>query len=138
LRGTATGDGEFSVLTVAVFLCASCSATWRVLPAFLARCLWRTWAVVEGTLSGTRPPDEPEVPLRTQQRWRARLAQAARVPMQVLAVSGSEELRKVAQAVGLEGSRQALLEGYAAAFGRGRMSGLAALLHRLTAGIRLI
>jgi hypothetical protein len=41
-------DGEaVPVVSVVVFLCAACGATWRVLPAFLARCLWRTWDVVE-------------------------------------------------------------------------------------------
>ena len=27
--------------------CASCGAVWRTLPLFLARWLWRSWAVVE-------------------------------------------------------------------------------------------
>lgn len=138
-RGTAAGTGGFAVVTVVVFLCARCSATWRVLPAFLARCLWRTWAVVAAVLFGLRRPDEPEVPRRTRQRWRARLAQAARVPMQVLATSGDATLRGVAQRVGLDGCRQTLADGYAAVFaGAALLAPLAELLHRLRPGIRLM
>ena len=89
MRGSATADGGLGTVTVMVFLCASCLATWRVLPAFLTRCLWRAWAVVERVVAGTRRADEPRVPERTQRRWLARLAQTARVPGQVLATSGS-------------------------------------------------
>ena len=83
--GSAMADG--GSVTVMVFLCASCLATWRVLPAFLARCLWRAWAVVERVVTGTRRADDPRGPERTQRRWLARLAQTARVPRQVLATS---------------------------------------------------
>jgi hypothetical protein len=97
-------------VTVMVFLCVSCLATWRVLPAFLTRCLWRAWAVavVEGVVAGTWRSDEPPVPGRTQRRWRGRLAQTARVPGQVLATSGSAALRGVVQGLGLDGDRRAL------------------------------
>ena len=67
-------------MTVVVFLCAECSASWRVLPAFLARCLWRTWDVVEAALF--EGAQKVSVPARTVQRWRARLMQAARAPTQ--------------------------------------------------------
>lgn len=137
-RGTAASSGGLAVVTVVVFLCADCTATWRVLPAFLARCLWRSWAVVEAALFGRRRPNEPQVPLRTRQRWRARLAQAARVPAQVLATSGEATLRAVAQRVGLDGCRQALVDGYALAFAGAALASLAELLHRLTPGIRLM
>jgi len=132
--------GGFTVVTVVVFLCAKCSATWRVLPAFLARCLWRTWAVVAGAVGfSRRRADEPEVPERTRQRWRGRLAQAARVPMQVLAASGNATLRALAQKAGLEGCRQALVNSYSTAFvGAAPLAALAELLHRLSQGIRLM
>jgi hypothetical protein len=131
------GDGGVAVLTVMVFLCARCLATWRVLPAFLARCLWRSWVVVEGVLNGTRPPEAPEVPARTVQRWHARLAQAARAAAQALAASGDPTLRAVAQSVGLEASRGALVKAYAEATAS-RLASLAALLHRLSPGLRLM
>lgn len=137
-RGMVTSDGGLSVISVAVFLCARCSATWRVVPAFLARCLWRTWAAVEKAVLEREEPGEAEVPPRTKQRWRARLAQAARAPVQSLATSGEGMLRAVAQAAGLDGSRERLVDAYAATFAGAALTTLAALLHRLSPGIRLI
>ena len=138
-RGTAASSGGFAVVTVVVFLCARCSATWRVLPAFLARCLWRTWAVVAAVVFGQRRPDEPVVPRRTRQRWRARLGQAAGAATQVLACSGDATLRAVAQRVGLEACRHELVAAFAAVFaGAVPLSSLAELLHRLAPGIRLM
>lgn len=106
-----------------------------MLPAFLARCLWRTWEVVEGALF----KGEGQVPARTAQRWRARLAQAARAPTQALATSSDATLREVAQRVGLDASRQALVHAYAAAISSTVMlAPLAVLLHRLSPGLRLV
>ena len=134
------GASGIFIVSVVVFLCAKCSATWRVLPAFLARCLWRTWAVVAAVLCfAQRSAAEPEVPRRTRQRWRARLAQTARVPMQLLASAGDATLRDVAQRVGLEGCRQTLAKSYAIAFASAvPLASLAVLLHRLSPGIRLM
>jgi hypothetical protein len=136
----ARGGAGLAVVSVVIFLCAKCSATWRVLPAFLARCLWRTWPVVAAVFRfAPRPAAEPEVPRRTRQRWRARLAQTARVPMQLLASSGDATLRGVAQRVGLEGSRQTLVNSFATAFAAAvPLASLAVLLHRLSPGIRLM
>ncbi len=131
----ARGAGH-AVVTVVVFLCAKCSATWRVLPAFLARCLWRPWAVVEAAL-GTI--ERATVPARTVQRWHSRLAQAALVATQAMATSGDPTLRAVAQGLGLDASRAALVEAYAAAIGTtSLLAPLAALLHRLSPGLRLM
>lgn len=132
----ALGPGSAVVVTVVVFLCAKCFATWRVLPAFLARCLWRTWDVVEAALSdGGRP----QVPERTVQRWQARLAQTALAATQALATSGAPMLRAVAQRVGLEASRGALVKAYATATASpSLLAPLAALLHRLSPGLRLM
>ncbi len=124
------------VVTVVIFLCAECSATWRVLPAFLARCLWRTWEVVEAALESERAMP---VPRRTVQRWHARLAQSALVATQALATSGDATLRTVAQRVGLAASRGALAKAYAASLERSALlAPLAALLHRLSPGLRLV
>jgi hypothetical protein len=138
LLGSTVADGGLGTVTVMVFLCAACLATWRVLPAFLARCLWRAWDVVEGVVEGRRKPGEPEVPERTARRWRARLAQAVRVPGQVLATAGSQALREVAQAVGLDGDRWSLAAAYARRFGGSLLAPLAAVLHRLSPGVRLM
>lgn len=128
------GSGS-AVVTVVIFLCAECSATWRVLPAFLARCLWRTWEVVEAALF----EGERHVPARTVQRWHTRLAQAAIAATQALATSGDATLREVSQRIGLEASRAGLVEAYAAAVGTSSLlAPLAALLQRLSPGIRLV
>lgn len=127
-------DGEpIPVVSILVFLCAACGATWRVLPAFLARRLWRTWDVVEReALAKPRAHESPPVPTRTVQRWRARLAQSARFLVQVLAVAGGE-LRRLAERVGLDPTRMELL----LASG-GSLAALAVLLHRLAPGVRLM
>jgi len=132
----ARGPGS-TVVTVVVFLCSKCFATWRVLPAFLARCLWRTWEVVEAALfKGERPTP---VPMRTAQRWHARLAQSALAATQALATSGDATLRAVAQSLGLAASRGALVKAYAEATGSSSLlAPLAALLHRLGPGLRLM
>jgi hypothetical protein len=133
------------LVVIMIFRCAKCGATWRVLPGFLARCLHREWRVVERVAATAKVPrerGEPRprelAPDRTRRRWAARLAQAALVPVQVLATSGDVTLRGLAQALGLQAERGELVERYSAAFGA--MSGfasLAELLHRLMPGIRL-
>jgi hypothetical protein len=138
LRGSPTRDAGFRTVLVMVFLCVACRATWRVLPAFVTRCLWRAWDVVEGVVHGTRQVGAPVVPSRTRRRWRARSAAAARVPAQVLATAGTSALREVAQAVGLDGDRLALARAYMERFGGSLLRPLASLLHRLAPGIRLI
>lgn len=135
--GSLAPNGVATVM-VMVFICVACRATWRVLPAFLARCLWRAWEVVESVVQGTRRPHEPKVPERTQRRWRARLRQTARLPTQVLATSGSALLRGLAQTVGLDGDRQTLASTHANSFNGSLLAPLAALLHRLTPGVRLM
>jgi hypothetical protein len=137
-RGLRGSLGADPAVTVMVFLCVSCRATWRVLPAFLARCLWRAWKVVESVIQRTRSPCEPRIPERTERRWRARLRQTARVPGQVLATSGNSLLRGVAQSVGLDGSRQDLAVAYMNSFGDSLLAPLAVLLHRLAPGVRLM
>jgi hypothetical protein len=124
------------VVTVMVFLCPRCFATWRVLPAFLARCLWRTWKVVEAAISDG---ECRQVPARTVQRWQARLALSARAATQALATSGNSLLRTVAQRVGLDATRGALATAYAEATGGASLlAPLAVLLHRLSPGLRLM
>lgn len=121
------------IVTILVFLCVGCGATWRVLPAFLARHLWHGWETIEHeVLDKPRPRSAPSVPTRTGQRWRARLAQSARLPVQVLAVTGGW-LRELAGRVSPTPTRLELL----AASGMS-LAALAALLHRLAPGVRLM
>jgi hypothetical protein len=123
--------------------CASCSAVWRILPLFVARCLWRSWAVVERATepAPTRSHSAPAVPPRTVRRWMQRLAAAALMAAQVLATSGEAAVCAVAEATGLAGTRAALVAAFVEhlqpAHGR-RLADLAALLHRLVPGSRLV
>ncbi len=137
---------------VARFRCArrACRAVWQVLPAFLARHLWRAWQTVERVV--LRPPaapdDEPApapespIPLRTRQRWAARLASAGRTLVVALAAAGSSLLAAVAGAVGLQGTRGELVEQYLRRVGgirRGeRLAALAEHVHRIAPGLRLM
>jgi len=46
--------------------CVGCDAIWQILPAFIARHLWRSWRVVERVLSGSAPTAPAET-----RRWPA-------------------------------------------------------------------
>lgn len=68
------GDSSVPTIRIIRFRCFECEAIWRILPAFVARCLWRSWQVVENeTIAQAPPKGRVRVPLRTVQRWRARL-----------------------------------------------------------------
>jgi hypothetical protein len=60
------------VIRILQFLCVECTATWRVLPRFLARHLWHPWRVVERSEPGRA--ETPPISERTKARWAARLA----------------------------------------------------------------
>lgn len=138
-------------IKVVRYICtdASCRATWRILPAFLARHLWRAWRTVERTVSPPpAPPQGPAtprapapVPKRTASRWRARLASAAKQLVLLLATSGGALLEAIAKRAGHEGTRRELVDLHAqmAAAPEGRrLADLAALVDRLERGIRLM
>jgi len=132
-------------ITIVRHICAdpACEATWRILPAFLARHLWRVWGTVERTVSAT-PPTEPSpapIPARTKRRWRGRLASSAKQLVVLLATSGGALLEAIAKRMGLESTRLTLVGVHAqtAATPPGqRLAALAALVHRLERGIRLM
>lgn len=129
------------------FRCAldGCGATWRILPAFLARHLWHAWKVVEQVV---RPvPTTPavtagsRVAARTRGRWLARLSSSSRVLVAVLAISAGVVLEEIARRVGLTSTRGELVDAYVARTAppiREQLSSLAALVHRLERGIRLM
>jgi hypothetical protein len=65
-------DPDQPVVTTVRHACVACEAIWQVLPAFIARHLWRTWRVVAHTLTpddgrpSPEPPQHwPKVPSRT-------------------------------------------------------------------------
>lgn len=138
------GEDEQAVVRIVIHRCAQpeCRATWRSLPLFLARRLWRTWRTVEQeVLPEAAAPARAPVPRRTVRRWKARLGSSARHLVQVLATSASALWTGVAQAVGLGGTRRALVKELAAVQGTApgrRLAEPAALLHRLCPGVRLM
>lgn len=142
---TPIGDADIVVIRLVRYICADedCEATWRTLPAFVARHLWRTWSTVERSVLGDVPKkrDAPPIPKRTEQRWRARLAATARQLVVLLATSGGVVLGNIARQVGLDGTRCALVSAYADAMKAPmelRLVGVAVIAHRLERGIRLM
>jgi hypothetical protein len=122
--------------------CAACGAKWRTLPAFLARRLWRSWPVVEAVTVGSPPPaPQPPVPARTRRRWSTRIASSAAQLIQILATSGRAALDVIAGAIGLRPTRGELVLAHASATATPRgqkVSSLAALVHRMVPGVRLL
>jgi hypothetical protein len=129
--------------------CVGCTAIWQVLPAFIARCLWRTWHVVEHTLTGAEPAPPaarearrwPPVPARTQRRWQARWRRPAQWLAQVLATSGEATWAVVATGL----APTALCADLVAAYVRAtatpagqRLASVAALVDRLQPRARLM
>lgn len=136
-----------AALAVLQFRCAeeTCRATWRILPLFLARHLWHAWKAVERIVVPGAPPAStstaPCVAARSQERWRARLASSARVLVAVIATSLGAVLEAIAKRVGLVGTRGELVEAYVAMTTpppSEQLSSLAALVHRLERGVRLM
>ena len=132
-------------ITIVRHICAApeCGATWRILPAFLARHLWRIWTTVERTVSDEPPLAVAAVPIpeTTAQRWRARLAAVAAQLVVLLATSGGALLEAIAKRVGLVATRVVLVDVHARMTetppGR-RLADLAVLVHRLERGLRLM
>lgn len=139
---------------VARFRCANreaCGAVVQVNPAFLARCLWRSWETVEAAMEPAAPRPEasaaaaPVVPERTRQRWRARLSSSAAALLAALAPA-RESLSwvgRVIEIVGLGGRRAEVVSVYRTHAtplpSRGlSYAALAAVLHRLAPGLRLM
>jgi hypothetical protein len=144
--------GIFLVAAVRVvrFICAAadCGATWRVLPAWMARHLWWTWKAVEEV---TQVPTSARATVvqtmvsppsvQTERRWLGRLASSARQAVALMGSRGAEVLRGVAQATGLNATRQGLVNAYRdiawVAPGQ-RLGAVAAVLDRLERGVRLM
>ena len=129
--------------------CVGCTGIWQILPAFLARHLWRTWRVVEHTLTGAgpsppatqAPPPWPRVPERTQRRWQARWRRPAQFLTQMLAACGAAAWAALAAGLGATATCAELVAAYAGArptpAGQ-RLASVAALVHRLQPQVRLM
>jgi len=128
--------------------CVGCEAIWQTLPAFIARHLWRSWRVVEHTLTGATPALAehetrrwPSVPERTQRRWRARWQRPARFLAQVLASCGEAVWMAVAAGLGRAATCADLVAAYAgarAAAAGHLLEAVAALVYRLQPKVRLV
>jgi hypothetical protein len=126
------GNGDKpSHVDVLIFRCAACKAVWRVLPRFLARCLWRAWWTVAGVIRGERSL----VPKRTRQRWASRLRERASVLVAVLGASGRAEIIESVETLGRTATRYNLL---AALGGVARLGEIAGLVHDLQPGVRVM
>ena len=150
------GDSRVST-DIVIFQCADregCRAVTRVLPAFLARRLWRAWPTVEAAVADPGADDDSDageaaragpVPERTVRRWRTRLAASAAALVVVLGTAASTvpELHRVVQQVGLGGTRAELVDVFVTEAAPSTMPGLrfattAAVIHRLVPGVRLM
>jgi hypothetical protein len=141
------GEEALPVVRIVQFRCSwvECGATWRVLPGFLARHLWRVWRTVERVLlpqdTSSSSTKAPAIPKQTQKRWRARAASSARMIIVLLAASGVPRWEALARGVGLDARRVDLVEMFARATSAvpgARLAPLAALVHGLERGVRLI
>lgn len=139
-----------SAITVVRFLCCSCGATWQVLPALVACHLWRSWHTVERAVENPQQapteakesaPRSTEIPERTRRRWLTRLWASAALLVVTLSTAETPVLTTVAGAVGLRGTRHDLVDVHtrirAVPAGQKLMQ-IAALLHRLAPGVRLM
>ena len=122
---------EPSQIDVLIFRCVACKAVWRVLPRFLARCLWRAWRTVAGVIRGERSL----VPARTRQRWWSRLRERASVLVAVLDRTGRTEIIEALETVGRTTTRYDLL---AALAGAASLEEIAGLVHDLQPGVRVM
>lgn len=125
------------------YICAvaECGATWRMLPAFIARHLWRRWTTVASVIAGVpRGVSDPRVPSRTRRRWNARLDSAARQVVHLLAHHDDDDVANFARVAGFDSTRREVVELFTA----GRVLGvharadIAAALHALEPGVRLM
>jgi len=142
LRGRVLRGEPHAATEVIRFRCADrgvCGAAWQILPAFLARCLWGSWSRVGQALEAAA---SSSVPARTRRRWRARLAGSARLLVALLGTATDGVWTRLAMSVGLDAQRSDLVQGYAArsvaASWATAFAELAAALHRLSPGVRLM
>ena len=123
------------------FICANgaCSATWRVLPAFVARHLWRRWETVGALV--IPPLDTPApVPPRTRRRWQARLASSADQLVHLFAHHADDNVANFAHVAGFESTRLALVRLFTMGrvFGGHGIAEIAAAVDALERGVRVI
>ena len=128
-----------TTVTIRLFRCArrGCGAVFTVLPAFLARHLWRAWKTVREVTA-----EKALAPRTTRQRWLERLGSSAAQLVEILAALTATLLGSPALELSREPiTRRALLEALSET-GSGcehsEFESTAAWIHRLEPGIRLL
>jgi hypothetical protein len=122
------------------YRCPSCGGVFQVLPGFLARNLWRTWATVEA-ICVVAPARRLRmvVASRTQRRWRARLLRPAQMLLLVLGALRLAAVTEMVGRIGLDATRGALLTAFSPLAGAlGSCASLAILLNRARPGLRVM
>jgi hypothetical protein len=130
------GDPELPPsIAIRRFACSvkECRAVWRVLPGFLARCLWRAWPTVTASLLTDRTR-HVVVPSRTRRRWAERLRSCGRKLARVIGVA-SERLGEIVARLDPMPSRGEVVD---ALGGLGQLAAVTALVHRVGAGVRVM
>lgn len=132
-RRTRNLDGLGSdTIEILIFRCARCRVVWRVLPAFLARHLWRTWAAIIEALDEAR--ERHRTPKRTRQRWLRRLRERASMLVVVIGQLGPLRSEAVTK-LGRHATRREVIDAFG---GRALVAELAALIDHLVPGVRVM
>ncbi len=122
------------IVPIRLFSCPSCGAIFTILPAFIARHLWRAWKTVESVASG-----KERAPKTTMARWFSRLESDASQLVQVFTANLQGAVSEAL--VRSRPSIRALFVDVIKPFLQARFSvfaPIAAWIHRLTPGVRLM
>jgi hypothetical protein len=127
-----------------------CGAVWRVLPGFLARHLWRAWSTVERAVLARdegAPAQAAPLPAPTVRRWRQRLLSSAAVLVAALGTASDvPAIAAVVEQTGYAATRGELVAIFNEQVPSAReplragerLGRLAAIVHRLAPGARLM
>lgn len=125
-------EAPVAVVTIRLYLCASCRAVFTVLPGFIARHLWRAWETVSSVVEGGASAAKT-----TAWRWRARLrCDAAQLVQFFMASVTGKIKRRLARRRPF--TRGDFLQALFAAAEPSRFALAALWIHRLERGIRLM
>jgi len=122
--------------TIRLYYCPGCGAVFTVLPAFIARHLWREWETVEEVST-----KNAEAPRTTRRRWLSRLGCSAARLVQAIFALGARLSRKLTELLRDVRTRRDLVDAVTSARSvpaDAPFAGLAGWIHRLEAGIRLM
>ncbi len=133
----ASPDESPLIETIRLYLCPGCGGVFTVLPAVIARHLWRLWKTVEEVSTKST-----EAPRTTKGRWLSRLGSSAAHLLQALLAIGGHLLgAKLSSLLPKVRTRRDLVDAVTAARSVPAdhpFAGLAGWIHRLERGIRLM